>query len=167
MQRVGKPGWAQRIIAAMNGIIVIAHAPLASALRQCVLHVFPDAGPVVQALDVPAQQAPEASLAQLQALLQQPGTSHYLLLADIVGATPCNVAAQAADGVRTRLLAGVNLPMLLRAVCYRHEALDALCARALQGGTLGVQALPDLPALALQRPTSSPSHAQNHRDHQQ
>ncbi|MDO8274483.1 MAG: PTS fructose transporter subunit IIA, partial [Serpentinimonas sp.] len=79
----------------------------------------------------------------------------------------CNVASQVADGVRTRLLAGVNLPMLLRAVSYRHEALDALCERAQQGGTLGVMSLPSIPAQALQRPSPDPIHAQNHRDHQQ
>ncbi|WP_029463331.1 PTS sugar transporter subunit IIA [Serpentinimonas barnesii] len=151
----------------MNGIIVIAHAPLASALRQCVLHVFPDADDCLQALDVAAQQAPEESLAQLQQLLRRHGARPHLLLTDIVGATPCNVASQVADGVRTRLLAGVNLPMLLRAVSYRHEPLEALCARALQGGTLGVMALPSIPAQALQRPTPNASHAQNHRDHQQ
>ena len=55
----------------MNGIIVIAHAPLASALRECVLHVFPDAAPCLQALDIPAQQTPEASLEQLRALLRE------------------------------------------------------------------------------------------------
>jgi len=151
----------------MNGIIVIAHAPLASALRQCVLHVFPDAEHCLQALDVPAQQAPEESLAQLQALLHQHGVSQHLLLADLVGATPCNVASQVADGVSTRLLAGVNLPMLLRAVSYRHESLDTLCARALQGGAQGVLAPPANPALAQQRPNTDPPHAQNQRDHQQ
>jgi len=158
---------AHRIIAPMNGIIVIAHAPLASALRECVLHVFPDAAPCLQALDIPAQQAPEASLAQLRALLKESGASEHLLLTDLVGATPCNVASQATDGVHTRLLAGVNLPMLLRAVSYRHEALDTLCERAQQGGTLGVLMLPGIPAQAQQRSHTSPTHAQSQRDHQQ
>ena len=36
----------------MNGLLIIAHAPLASALRKCVLHVFPDAAETVAALDV-------------------------------------------------------------------------------------------------------------------
>ena len=57
----------------MNGIIVIAHAPLASALRECVLHVFPDAAPCLQALDIPAQQTPEASLEQTISDLQNDG----------------------------------------------------------------------------------------------
>ena len=47
----------------MNGIFIIAHAPLASALRQCVLHVFPDNAPGVAALDVQPNMPPEETLA--------------------------------------------------------------------------------------------------------
>jgi PTS system ascorbate-specific IIA component len=64
-----------------------------------------------------------------------------LLLSDVFGATPCNVAQQLGDGLHTRLVAGVNLPMLLRTVCYRHEDLQALTRRALDGGTQGVMQL--------------------------
>jgi len=51
----------------MNGILIIAHAPLASALRQCVLHVFPDSAEAVSALDVQPNVPPEESLAQARA----------------------------------------------------------------------------------------------------
>jgi PTS system ascorbate-specific IIA component len=53
-------------------------------------------------------------------------------------ATPCNVAQNLSDGVRARLITGVNLPMLLRTVSYRHESLEALVSRAMIGGTQGV-----------------------------
>ncbi|MCX7815631.1 MAG: PTS fructose transporter subunit IIA [Tepidimonas ignava] len=125
----------------MNGILVIAHAPLASALRQCVLHVFPEAQRVVDALDVPPDQPPEVTLAQARALIALHGADDTLVLTDLVGATPGNVAAQLGDGVHTRVVAGVNLPMLLRAVTYRHEPIDALVARATSGGTQGVMPL--------------------------
>jgi PTS system ascorbate-specific IIA component len=61
-----------------------------------------------------------------------------LVLTDVFGATPCNVAQRIVDGSRSRLVAGVNLPMLLRAVTYRREPLDVLVARAMAGGTQGV-----------------------------
>lgn len=125
----------------MNVILVIAHAPLASALRQCVLHVFPEAQRVVDALDVPPDQPPEVTLAQARALIALHGADDTLVLTDLVGATPGNVAAQLGDGVHTRVVAGVNLPMLLRAVTYRHEPIDALVARATSGGTQGVMPL--------------------------
>lgn len=126
----------------MNGIVIIAHAPLASALRQCVAHVFPDRVGGVQAVDVQAQASIEQSLAQAQEAAGHFGAAPLLLLTDVLGATPCNVARQLQAGRAAQLLAGVNLPMLLRAVTYQHEPLEALAARALQGGTQGVQLLP-------------------------
>ena len=122
----------------MNSILIVAHAPLASALRQCVQHVFPEHAASVAALDVQPDASPEDALTQARALLAQLGTSSALLLTDVLGATPCNVAQQLVDGVNYKLLAGVNLPMLLRAVAYRHETLDALVVRALLGATQGV-----------------------------
>lgn len=123
----------------MNGIVIIAHAPLASALRQCVAHVFPDRVEGVQAVDVQAQASTEQSLAQALEAAGRFGASPLLLLTDVLGATPSNVARQLLAGREARLLAGANLPMLLRAVTYQHEPLDALTARALQGGAEGVQ----------------------------
>ncbi|NMM10622.1 MAG: PTS fructose transporter subunit IIA [Polaromonas sp.] len=122
----------------MNGIFIIAHAPLASAFRQCVLHVFPDNAAGVVALDVPPNMPPEETLAQARIILAQMGTSHALVLTDVFGATPCNVAQKLVDGVNTKLITGINLPMLLRTVSYRHEPLDALVTRALVGATQGV-----------------------------
>ncbi|MBP7958292.1 MAG: PTS fructose transporter subunit IIA, partial [Ottowia sp.] len=57
-----------------------------------------------------------------------------------------NVAQRLADGERTQLLAGVNLPMLLRAITYRAEPLAAMAQRALDGGVRGVVAV--APAVA-------------------
>lgn len=122
----------------MNGILIIAHAPLASALRQCVLHVFPDNSAGLAALDVLPNAPPEETLAQARAMLSDLGTAQTLVLVDVFGATPCNVAQKLVDGVHSRLITGINLPMLLRTVCYRHEPLDALVARALAGATQGV-----------------------------
>jgi PTS system mannose-specific IIA component len=120
-----------------NGILIIAHAPLASALRQCVGHVFPDAQGVM-AIDVQPHVPPEESLATAAQALALLNTEQTLVLTDLFGATPCNVAQKLVDGLHSRLIAGVNLPMLLRVVTYRHESLDALVARALAGGTQGV-----------------------------
>ncbi len=148
----------------MNGIFIIAHAPLASALRACVLHVFPDSEAAIGALDVQPNVPPEESLAQAQALLRQAGWPSVLILADVFGATPCNVAQKLGDGVRTRLIAGVNLPMLLRTVSYRHESLEALVSRAMIGGTQGVI---QVAVTAPQNQAKRAPHDQDHRDHQQ
>lgn len=121
-----------------NSLLIIAHAPLANALRQCVLHVFPEAGASIVAVDVQPNVTPEETLATVQIALAQMGGTHTLVLTDMFGATPCNVAQKMVDGIKSKLIAGVNLPMLLRAMTYRHETLDALVARALAGGSHGV-----------------------------
>lgn len=137
-------------------ILIIAHAPLAHALRECALHVFPDCADSVAALDVLPEESPEESLAQARKLLAQWGADTTLVLTDLFGATPCNVAQRLIDGVRSRLVTGVNLPMLLRAVSYRAEPLDAVVHRAVVGGTQGV----------MQVTISAPQnqHRRNHND---
>jgi len=147
----------------MNGIFIIAHAPLASAMRQCVLHVFPDNAAGVVALDVQPNMPPEETLAQARILFKHMGTSHVLVLADVFGATPCNVAQKLVDGVNSKLIAGINLPMLLRSVSYRHEPLDALVVRALAGGTQGVMQV----AITAPQNQAKRKHDPNDHDHQQ
>jgi len=147
----------------MIGILIIAHAPLATALRECALHVFPDCASGVLALDVLPNDAPEVSLADARRAMDQLGCEEVLLLSDVFGATPCNVAQQLNDGVHTRLVAGANLPMLLRSVCYRHESLDQLVTRAQAGGTQGVMSVG---STAPQNQTGK-RHAPSHHDHQQ
>ena len=147
----------------MIGILIIAHAPLANALRDCALHVFPDCASGVLAIDVPPNEAPEDTLEVAAQALDRLGTPEALLLTDVFGATPCNIAQKLTDGLHTRLLAGVNLPMLLRSVCYRHESLDALTARAQAGGVQGVM---PVGSTAPQNQTGQ-RHAPSQRDHQQ
>jgi mannose PTS system EIIA component len=148
----------------MNGILVIAHAPLASALRACVLHVFPDSALGIAALDVQPNTPPEESLAQARVLMRQLDMPCTLVVTDVFGATPCNVAQKLVDGVRSKLITGVNLPMLLRTVSYRHESLDALISRAMIGATQGVI---QVAVTAPQNQSRRPSHDQDQRDHQQ
>ncbi|HOB66269.1 PTS fructose transporter subunit IIA [Ottowia sp.] len=147
----------------MNAVLLIAHAPLATALRDAALHVFPDAAADIAALDVAASAAPEDTLAQARATLsalQRP----VLVLADVFGATPCNVAQRLVDQGDARLIAGVNLPMLLRAVSYRAEPLDDMAQRALAGGVQG--AMPVTPTAPQNQNRRAPND-QERNDHQQ
>ncbi len=147
----------------MNGILLIAHTPLASALRDCALHVFPDCASGVQAIDVVADEDPQQVIRRARAAMQQMQAEGVLLLTDVFGATPCNVARQLNDGVDTRLVTGANLPMLLRSVCYRHESLEALASRAQSGGTQGIM---PVGRAAPQNQIGKP-HAPGTHDHQQ
>jgi PTS system mannose-specific IIA component len=151
----------------MNAILLIAHAPLANALRQCALHVFPDCGATVVGIDVQPNLSPDETLAAARIALDQlsrvPQVTGVLVLADIFGATPSNVAQKLVDGVTSRLITGVNLPMLLRAVTYRHESLDTLVSRAVIGGTQGVMQV----AITAPQNQARRNHDQEKHDHQQ
>lgn len=147
----------------MNGILIIAHAPLAQALRECALHVFPDCDQTVAAFDVQPNVSPDESLAGARIALRQLNLRQTLVLTDIFGATPSNVAQKLVDGSNSRLVAGVNLPMLLRALSYRNESLDALTTRAIAGGIQGVMAV----AVSAPQNQANRYHDQDHRYHQQ
>ena len=151
----------------MNGILIIAHAPLAHALRACAVHVFPDCEPELAAIDVQPNLPPEETLATARIAMEQLTRSGrnkgVLVLTDMFGATPSNVAQKLVDGVMSRLITGVNLPMLLRAVSYRTEPLEALVSRAVIGGTQGVM------QVAVTAPQNQPRRPNDneHDDHQQ
>ena len=102
---------------------------------------FPTASTRWSAIDVQPNVSPEETLARRAHRAGAAGAAAalagVLVLTDIFGATPCNVAQKLVDGVHSRLITGVNLPMLLRAVSYRHEPLEALVSRAVIGGTAG------------------------------
>ena len=146
-----------------TGILIIAHAPLASALRECVLHVYPESANGVLALDVPPNEPTDATRLAALALLAQLDAPNTLVLTDVFGATPCNVAQKVVDGVHAKLVAGVNLPMLLRTVNYRHETLDVLVARALSGGAQCIMQV----AVTAPQNQNRKSHDPNHHDHHQ
>lgn len=130
----------------MPGLLVIAHAPLASALRAVAEHVYPDCAATLSAFDVLPNMPVEEVEARAAAQLASLGTPETLILTDVFGATPCNVAQKLANGVGVKVVTGVSVPMLWRTLCYVGEPLDSLVVRALTGGTQGaMQVSPSRP----------------------
>ena len=132
----------------MNQILIIAHEPLAQAFRAAALHVFPDCGDRVHALDVLPHEAPEQTLERARVLLQGMPCAGMLVMTDLFGATPCNVVSHMLERQETlgchaalRGVTGLNVPMLLRAICYAGLPLDEMQERALSGGALGIMPL--------------------------
>ena len=126
----------------MAGILIIAHAPFATALRECVAHIYGGLPARIGVIDVspdcdPAQVVSFAH-AEIDRLKEENGA---LVLTDMFGATPANIAGRLASISDVRVLAGVNLPMLVRAVCYRATPLDVLVDKALAGATKGIHAV--------------------------
>lgn len=130
----------------MPNLLVIAHAPLASALRQVAEHTFPDCAPTLAVLDVHPGQCADDVESAARALMAQADQPEWLVLTDVFGATPSNGAQRlAGDGVQ--VLSGVSVPMLWRTLCYASQKpLTDLARRAAQGAVDGVVATPSLPS---------------------
>jgi PTS system ascorbate-specific IIA component len=122
----------------MPGLLIIAHAPLASSLKAVAQHAFPECAARLEALDVRSELSVEEVEAQGRKLLESVRSPDALILTDVFGATPCNIAQRLADGVQVKVVAGVNVPMLWRSLCYGDDSLDAAVARAIAGATQGV-----------------------------
>lgn len=118
--------------------MIIAHAPLASSLKAVAEHTFPDCAMPLEALDVTPDMPLEEIEARAREMLARVRNPEALIFTDVFGATPCNVAQRLADGLQVKLVAGVNVPMLWRSLCYAGEPLDAVIARAMAGATQGV-----------------------------
>ncbi len=129
----------------MPNLLVIAHAPLASALRQVAEHTFPDCAPTLTVLDVHPGQCADDVEAAARALMAHAAGADWLVLTDVFGATPCNGALRLA-GEQVQVLTGVSVPMLWRTLCYASQKpLTELARRAMQGAVSGIVATPPLP----------------------
>jgi PTS system ascorbate-specific IIA component len=151
----------------MTRILLLAHAPLASALRDVAFHVFPECAAVIEAQDVSATQDDAAVEAALRDRLAAHAGEETLILVDVFGATPCNAALRVADGVQARVVVGVNVPMLWRALCYRQERLDVLVERACAGAVQGVMPVSTPRRQNQLQPGGLPPHDQVDHHHQQ
>jgi len=113
---------------------VVAHNALGESLVDCVKHVLAEVPHNLKVLSVYAGDDPQQKLAEGQALIRQLDSGGVLILADIFGATPSNIAWQLCHAEHVMGVAGVNLPMLLRVVCHPNKALPELARIALEGG---------------------------------
>ena len=134
----------------MTQILLVAHAPLASALLAVAQHVFAELGSSMRAIDVAPQddvhQVEVAIRSALRGLLDgaaRPAVgapekaTEVLVLVDVFGATPCNAALAAADGLPVRVVTGVSVPMLWRVLGYADKAMDELVLSAVAGAAQG------------------------------
>ena len=124
----------------MIGLVVIGHSPFATALHDCARHVYGCVPERCVVIDVLADADVEAELARArQAVVDVDGGDGVLVLVDMVGATPGNIATQLSQPGRVEVVAGVNLPMLMRTLCYRDRTKIAeLPEKALGGGASGM-----------------------------
>lgn len=123
----------------MVGILIVGHGAFGEALLHCCSHVLGARPSQVALLDVKMQDDPETVLPRARKLLAQVDSGEgVLLLTDVLGATPSNIAARLVVRGRVEGVAGVSLPMLIRALTYRDEPLATVVEKAVSGGCEGV-----------------------------
>lgn len=123
----------------MIGLLLITHDTLGEALIQCACHVLNQRPPQLLQLGVAAGDDPNDLLPLARQLLGLVDSGKgALIITDIYGASPSNLAAKLLEAGRVEGLAGANLPMLLRAINYRDKGMETLLMRATGGGRDGV-----------------------------
>lgn len=129
----------------MVGLLIIAHGTLGESLIHCASHVINKRPPRLKQLGVTAQDDPLLLLPQARALVKElDDGSGVLILSDMYGGSPSNIAAKLLVPGRVEGVAGVNLPMLIRALTYREKPLATLVTKAVSGGCEGVLRIPPL-----------------------
>ncbi|HEU0282482.1 MAG TPA: PTS fructose transporter subunit IIA [Gallionella sp.] len=119
----------------MVGILLVTHNGLGDSFVDCVRHVLGEVPHNLKRLTVLADDDPQLKLVEGQTLIKQLDTGGgVLILADVFGATPSNIARRLCHAERVMGVAGVNLPMLLRVVCSSSKTLPELAKIAVEGG---------------------------------
>ena len=123
----------------MIGLLLVTHTTYGESLIQCACHVLNRRPPQLAQLGVALQDDPLDIMPLAQQLLTLVDSGEgVLVLTDIYGATPANIVLKLLEPGRIEGVAGVNLPMLLRALSYRDKDMETLVTRALAGGRDGV-----------------------------
>ena len=123
----------------MIGIFLITHGSLGESLVQCACHVLNKRPPQIAQLGVSGQDDPLDALPLAREMMKLVDSGRgVLLLTDIFGATPSNIALKLLEPGRVEGVSGASLPMLLRALNYREKDMETLVTKTVAGGRDGV-----------------------------
>ncbi len=123
----------------MIGLFLVTHTTYGESLIQCACHVLNQRPPQIAQLGIAMQDDPLDILPLARQLLGIVDNGKgVLVMTDVYGATPSNIAMKLLEPGRIEGVAGVNLPMLLRALTYRDKGMETLLIRARDGGRDGI-----------------------------
>lgn len=125
------------------GILVVSHEDTGAQLVSVARTIFKQPSIPVTLVSVPADLEPAVlgKYADLirNAIRDNDSGQGVLVLTDVYGATPDNLARYFSRDCNARVVSGINLPMLLRVLNYAHQPLGQICETALNGGRSGIQ----------------------------
>jgi len=122
----------------MVGILLLTHAPLGQAFIEAASHVFRGRPERMEAVDVVADEDTNVvkKLAK-EAITRLDDGSGVLVITDVMGGTPSMCTLSLGEPGHVEVIAGISLPMLLRAITYRNDTIDVVVEMALAGGQGG------------------------------
>lgn len=125
--------------APMIALLIVAHGNLGDCLIQCATYVLGERPQALENLDLSACDDPVDMLQRARTKLAELDQGEgVLILTDVYGATPCNTVCKVIAAERIEAVAGVNLPMLLKALTYRDQGMPKLLEKAVSGGQNGI-----------------------------
>ena len=123
----------------MIGMLLITHGRYGEDLLASASHVLGRPLTQVGHLAVSVKDEPEAMLGEARRVLKSIDDGNgVLVMTDMYGATPCNIATQLIAEGNVEAVSGVSLPMLVRSLAYRDATLSKVRDKAIAGGTEGV-----------------------------
>jgi PTS system mannose-specific IIA component len=122
----------------MVGILLLTHAPLGQAFIEAASHVFRSRPERLESVDVLADQdTSEVKKLATAAIKRLDDGTGVLVITDVMGGTPSNCTLPLSQPGHIEIIAGISLPMLLRALTYRNDTIDVVVEMALAGGQGG------------------------------
>jgi PTS system ascorbate-specific IIA component len=133
----------------MIGILIISHGTLGEALIHCASHVLNKHPTRLKQIGITTQDDPLQLLPQARTMVKELDEGDgVLILSDMYGGSPANIAGKLLIPGKVEGVAGVNLPMLIRVLTYRDKSLQTIVTKAVSGGCDGVVRIP-APALVV------------------
>jgi len=125
------------------GVLIISHGQLGQAMLDISVKTLSVCPLATKVLDVSFECDPDILAEKARKMvLELDSGDGVLILTDLCGATPSNIASRLARISRVMVVAGINLPMLIRVLNYPELSLEEMAERAVDGGRQGIMLLP-------------------------
>lgn len=126
----------------MLGLVLVGHDPLGRTALDVLAHIMGQTPEALAVVDVKADDPIEFTVLRIREAAKDVNQGQgVVFLVDLFGATPCNAAVKAgSEGLNmpSVLVAGCNLPMLLRALSYRCLPIGDVAEKLAAGGRNGI-----------------------------
>ncbi|MCB1877540.1 MAG: PTS fructose transporter subunit IIA [Chromatiales bacterium] len=121
------------------GLLLITHGGVGSALLQTALTVLGHQPMAAKLIACQEDCDPDKTLELARATVEDLDRGDgVLVLTDLYGSTPGNIAVRLHEPGRVAVVSGANVPMLVRVFNYYHMSLGELTDKAAGGGRMGI-----------------------------